>query len=372
MKQPVGVRVRLGKRSYPIWIGSQWLSGSAPRIRQATRARTFLVLSTGRILGFHGPALKRSLRRLGQVHLLTVPDGEAAKNEHQLLRILRFLAEKGFQRDACLVTLGGGVVGDLGGLASALYMRGIDFIQVPTTLLAQVDASVGGKTAIDFHGVKNLIGAFHQPRTVLIDTAVLRTLPARVYRAGLAEVVKHGVIRDAAFFRWLENHVVEIVRRDPLAVAHMVRRSCEIKAAVVRMDERESGLRACLNFGHTLGHALESLRSSQGLQHGEAVAYGMVGASGISAEMGLCPEDVPARIQALLERLGLLKPLPQLDPGRILRLLSFDKKARAGKALFVLTRKMGAVSMNHNVPNRLILRALRHLQAPRPDVSGPA
>ncbi len=331
-----------------------------------------MVLSTGRILGLHGSPLRRSLRQLGRVDTFTIPDGESAKNERQLMRVLRAMAQRGLQRDACLVTLGGGVVGDLGGLASALYMRGIDFIQVPTTLLAQVDASVGGKTAIDFQGVKNLVGAFHQPRAVLIDTAVLRTLPERTYRAGLAEVVKHGVILDANYFEWLERHVGDLRRQDPQAVTQMIRRSCEIKASIVRMDEREAGLRACLNFGHTLGHSFESLLTSRGLQHGEAVAFGMVGASRISVDMGLCQAEVPFRIEALLREFGLLAPLPRLEPGRIVRLLSLDKKARAGKALFVLTRKMGAVSMNHNVPNRLILRALRHLQAPRPDVSGPA
>ena len=363
------LQVQLGKRSYPIYQGRDWLAQSHDLVRRTTVSKNFFLLSTKNIYGLHGKAFSKSLSRLGRVETCFVSDGEAAKNEKTLMSILRSMAKARLQRDGCLVTLGDGVVGDLGGLAASLYMRGIDFIQCPTTLLAQVDASVGGKTAIDFEGVKNLVGAFYQPKAVLIDIAVLNSLSDRVYGSGLAEVVKVGVIRDARFFKWMEDHAGDMLWREPNAIAHMVHRSCEVKAAVVSADEREKGIRATLNFGHTLGHALESAYDQWGLHHGEAVAYGMWAAALLSWCLQYCSEDVPDRIETLLRRLGHLKPLPNLSEPKILGLLSLDKKARAGKAQFVLTRKIGVVSIHSSVPKRLLGWVLRRLRHPKIDVS---
>lgn len=363
------IPVSLGERSYSIHLGRSWLGQSAEAIRQATGAKRFVLLSVRKVYGPHGRPLRTALGRLGRVSEHFVPDGEGAKSERFLFRLLRAMANAELQRDACLVTLGGGVVTDLGGFAAALYMRGIHVIHCPTTLLAQVDASVGGKTAIDFAGVKNLVGAFHQPRAVLLDTKVLDTLPERIYRAGLGEVVKHGVIRDAALFHWMETHVEAILAREPSAVERMVRRSCEIKAEVVRRDEREAGVRAHLNFGHTLGHALESTYGDWGLQHGEAVAYGMWGAALLSERLGACSTEVPVRIEALLRRLGHLKPLPRLSEKRVLAALALDKKAKNGRTQFVLTRKIGVVSMDFTVSTSLIGWVLRRFSHPTPDVS---
>jgi 3-dehydroquinate synthase len=352
-----------------VYLGRDWLDSCTPQVRGVTQSRHFFLLSVKRVHGFYGKPLTKALGRLGRVETYLMPDGELAKNDKTLLAILRSMASFRLQRDACLVTLGGGVVGDMGGLASALYMRGIDVIQCPTTLLAQVDASVGGKTAIDFEGVKNLVGTFHQPKAVLLDTNTLESLSDRIYKSGLAEVVKYGVIRDPAFFRWLEANVGVILQREPNAIAHLVRRSCEIKASVVAADEKESGVRAHLNYGHTLGHALESAYDDWGLQHGEAVAYGMWAAALMSWRLQCCGEEMPVRIEALLRRLGLLKPLPPLSEKRVIRLLSLDKKARKGKTQFVLTKKMGVVSIHTSVPKSLIGWVLRRLLHPKIDVS---
>jgi 3-dehydroquinate synthase len=363
------LKVSLGKRSYSIHLGHHWLADGGRHVGRATTSRRFFLLSVAKVHALYGRRIEKALRGLGQVSTYLMPDGERAKNERTLLAILRAMASHGLQRDACLVTLGGGVVGDMGGLASALYMRGIDVVHCPTTLLAQVDASVGGKTAIDFEGVKNLVGAFHQPKAVLLDTALLDSLTERQYRSGLAEVVKYGVIRDADFFAWLEDNVDAILRRDPAIVARMVRRSCEIKAEVVSADELELGARAHLNFGHTLGHALESAYDDWGLQHGEAVAYGMWAAGLLSWRLRWCRSEVPERIELLLRRLGLLRPLPPLSESRILRSLLLDKKAKGGEAQFVLTRKMGIVSIRSSVQKSLLGWVLRRLRHPKIDVS---
>ena len=238
MKRLETIKVALGPKTYSLLLGRDWLGRCGPEIVQATAARRFFLLSVRNVYRLYGARIEAVLKRIGHVETYLMPDGESAKNEGTLLSVLRAMAKSGIQRDGCLVALGGGVVGDLGGLAAALYMRGVDVVQCPTTLLAQGDASVGGKTAIDFEGVKNLIGAFHQPRVVLLDTAVLDSLTPRIYRAGLAEVVKHGVIRDAEFFKWMETHVDSILHHEPSAVRHLVRLSCKIKSEVVAADEQ--------------------------------------------------------------------------------------------------------------------------------------
>ncbi len=261
-------------------------------------------------------------------------------------------------RDALLVALGGGVVGDLAGFAAAIYQRGIPFLQVPTTLLAQVDSSVGGKTAINHARGKNMVGAFHQPLAVVADVGTLSTLPARELRAGVAEVIKHGLILDAAFLEWLETNTARLLARDPAALAHAVRRSCELKAQVVAADERESGLRALLNFGHTFGHAIETGVGYGEWLHGEAVATGMVMASELSVLLGTLAREDADRIRALVGRAGLPVRGPALPADRYLELMQVDKKAEGGRLRFIVLDGIGKASIRAGVDERLVRQSI--------------
>ena len=281
------------------------------------------------------------------VAVLELPDGEQFKDGPTLNLIFDRLLGDGCDRRTVLLALGGGVVGDMTGFAAACYMRGVPFVQVPTTLLAQVDSSVGGKTAINHPAGKNMIGAFYQPLRVVCDLDTLRTLPERELRAGLAEVIKYGPIADAALLDWIESNLDALLARDAAALAHAVRRSCEIKAAVVGQDERESGLRAILNFGHTFGHAIESGLGYGQWLHGEAVSCGMVMAAQLSQRLGLVPAAFAARLQRLIERAGLPVRGPALGAERYLELMRVDKKAQGGEIRFVL---IGA-------PGRAVVRA---------------
>jgi 3-dehydroquinate synthase len=296
------------------------------------------------------------------VGFLLIPDGESQKNEKVLFRVLKGMSISGLQRDSCLVALGGGVIGDLGGVAASLYMRGIDFVNCPTTLLAQVDAAVGGKTAVDFAGIKNLVGTFHQPKCVVIDPETLNTLDKRQLRTGLAEIIKYGVIQDKELFSLIERGLEKILVGDTGFLTQLIRRSCAIKARIVTEDEREGGKRAWLNYGHTLGHALESHLHYKILTHGEAVAYGMWFAALLSLKMGLCSNPTVERQRRLLERAGLFRELPSLDFGKIYQKMLLDKKARNGRILFVLTRKIGVVTIQKNVPKSAIFWAFKRIQ----------
>lgn len=361
------IRVLSGRREYPVHIGMNLLSRCSPFVRRATRAKTTAILSTRRIHRLYGAMLERQIRRTGVgVKVLLVPDGERHKNARTLFRILKGFAVAGLRRDSALIVLGGGVLGDLGGMAAALYMRGIDVIQCPTTLLAQVDASVGGKTAIDLGGVKNLVGVFHQPRAVWIDPSTLRTLPARQLRTGMAEVIKHGIIRDARLFDFLEHEWDAVLHAEPKALMRCIADSCRIKADVVSRDEREKGMRAILNYGHTIGHALEAFYGYRKLTHGEAIAWGMVAAAQISYRSGLCSVETVRRQTNLLKRAGLLKKLSHLSPTRVYQRILLDKKARHHGVQFILTRKIGVVTIYPHVPKKIIFWALNQLQA-RPD-----
>jgi 3-dehydroquinate synthase len=270
-----------------------------------------------------------------------VPDGESYKNWETLNRVFDALLTNRCERSTTLIALGGGVVGDLTGFAAAVYLRGVPFIQVPTTLLAQVDSSVGGKTGINHPLGKNMIGAFYQPRLVLADIATLDTLPPRELAAGLAEVIKYGLILDSRFFEWLEANMARLVARDPAALAHAVRRSCELKAEVVAQDERESGLRALLNLGHTFGHAIEAGLSFGTWLHGEAVAAGTVQAARLSQRLGFLSEADVQRVVALLQRANLPTAAPDLGVDRYLELMGLDKKVEGGKLRLVLLRRIG-------------------------------
>lgn len=317
-------------------------------------AQQAVIVSNVAVAPLYAQALQQALApHYAQVSLLPLADGEEHKNWETLNLIFDHLLGRGCDRKTVLFALGGGVVGDMTGFAAACYMRGVPFVQVPTTLLAQVDSSVGGKTGINHPRGKNMIGAFHQPQRVVCDLATLDTLPPRELAAGLAEVIKYGPIADAAFFDWIEAHLPALLARDEAALAYAIQRSCEIKAWVVGQDERESGLRAILNFGHTFGHAIEAGLGYGQWLHGEAVACGMVMASELSARLGLVPAAFTLRLKALLERAGLPTRAPALGAKRMLELMRVDKKAQAGAIRFVLIEADGAAT-----PGRAFVRAV--------------
>ncbi len=334
------VPIDLGERSYPILIGSGLLADPAAFDAVAAGADALIVTNTT-VAPLYGERLARALApRHRRVYQLPLPDGEQHKDWATLNLVFDALLTHGADRKTVLYALGGGVVGDMTGFAAACYMRGVPFVQVPTTLLAQVDSSVGGKTAINHPLGKNMIGAFYQPLAVLCDLDVLKTLPARELSAGLAEVIKYGPIADMAFFDWIEAHVDALRALDAEALAHAVRRSCEIKAAVVGQDEREAGLRAILNFGHTFGHAIEAGMGYGAWLHGEGVAAGMVMAAHLSCELGLVDAAFVQRLTVLIARAGLPVRGAVIDAqdnaGRYLELMRVDKKAEAGEIRFVL------------------------------------
>lgn len=348
--------VELGPRSYPIVIGAQLLA-RGDEIAARIPARDVLVVTNTTIAALYSPALQSALagRRVVEVVL---PDGEMHKTLANVARILDVLVANRFGRDACVVALGGGVVGDMAGFAAACYQRGIAFVQVPTTLLAQVDSSVGGKTGVNHAAGKNLIGAFHQPTAVIADTATLDTLPDRELRAGLAEVVKYGLICDHAFFEWLERESDALLARDPAALAHAIRRSCELKAAIVARDEREQGERAWLNFGHTFGHAIEAATHYSAWLHGEAVAAGMLIAADMSRACGWLRAADVQRIERLLSRLQLPLDVRAIPAADALELMRMDKKVAAGRIRLVLLERIGAARVTADYPDEALRATL--------------
>jgi len=349
--------VALGSRSYPIHIGAGLIGERAlyaPHLRGSAAVITNEVVAPLYLARVRS-ALEASGARVVQV---LIEDGEQAKGWQTLDLVIDALLAARLGRDALIVALGGGVVGDLAGFAAAVYQRGLAYIQVPTTLLAQVDSSVGGKTAINHARGKNLVGAFHQPCAVITDVATLDTLPDRELRAGLAEVIKHGAALDAPFFDWLERNVEKILARDRAALVYAVRRSCELKAAVVAQDERESGQRALLNLGHTFGHAIETATGFGPWLHGEAVAAGMVMAAGLSARAGLLASGDAQRIEALIARAGLPTRGPKLAPERWRELIALDKKSAAGRVRFVLLEAVGRATLQAGVEQRLVDEAI--------------
>jgi len=328
--------VELGDRSYPIIIGAGLL-GQRFNLAKNFGSEDCLVVSNETVAPLYLDSLKACLpgKRVGD---LALPDGEAFKTVETVEIILDTLVEARAGRDTTVIALGGGVVGDIAGFAAACYMRGVDFVQVPTTLLAQVDSSVGGKTGVNHPGGKNLIGAFHQPRLVLIDTDTLSTLPDREFSAGLAEVIKYGAIVDKTFFDWLEKNMSALIDRDPAALAQAIRRSCELKAEVVAEDEREAGKRALLNFGHTFGHAIENSLGYGEWLHGEAVAAGMVMAAAMS---GIAEAD-QARLRSLVEAAGLPAEPPKIGADKLRDAMALDKKVKASRLRFILLNDIGS------------------------------
>ena len=343
--------VALGARSYPIHIG-RGLVGAAGGILAPLLATPRVVIVTNPVVAAHWLApLRAGLTAAGVAsEAILIPDGEVHKTWATLYDVLTRLLEARAERTTTLVALGGGVVGDVAGFAAATYQRGMPFVQIPTTLLAQVDSSVGGKTGVNHPLGKNMIGAFHQPRAVLIDTACLATLPARELVAGLAEVVKYGAIRSADFLAWLEAGIDRLLARDDEALTHAIAESCRIKAEIVAADERESGERALLNFGHTFGHAIEAGVGYGEWLHGEAVGAGMVMAASLSARMGLITAEDAARLTRLVARAGMPVEPPRLGADRYLELMGRDKKVAAGAIRFVLLRALGDAFVTADVP----------------------
>lgn len=350
MKQ---LRVELGNRSYPILIGERLLDETG-LLKQYIRSSEVMIVTNETIAPLYLERVKATLDGL-RVETCIIPDGEAYKTLDVMNDIITQLLENHFSRSCCLVALGGGVVGDITGFAAASYQRGVDYIQVPTTVLAQVDSSVGGKTAVNHPLGKNMIGAFYQPRAVVADVGVLKTLDARELSAGIAEIIKYGLIRDADFFSWLEDNMEKLVALDREALTIAIEKSCQTKADIVAQDERESGMRALLNLGHTFGHAIETGLGYRDWLHGEAVGAGMLMAADLSCRQGWLSDDDVIRIGELLQRAKLPTSLPEgLGSGRMLELMSVDKKVRDGVLYLVLLQKIGhAIVTNGFDPENL-------------------
>jgi 3-dehydroquinate synthase len=355
---PIEVQIALGERSYPILIGAGLLS--QPSAWQGLpKASTALIVTNDAVGPLYASALQQALKpHYAQIHQVTLPDGETHKTWQTLNQVFDVLLSQGCDRKTVLFALGGGVVGDMTGFAAACYMRGVPFVQVPTTLLAQVDSSVGGKTAVNHPLGKNMIGAFYQPARVVCDLSSLQTLPAREMSAGLAEIIKYGPIADMAFLDWIEAHIDALMARDPQALAHAVQRSCEIKAWVVGQDERESGLRAILNFGHTFGHAIEAGLGFGEWLHGEAVGCGMVMAAHLSHRLGYIDLALVERLTALIARAGLPVVGPNLGVETYLHHMRVDKKAEAGDIRFVLIDSPGHAKVQ-GAPDALVGEVIR-------------
>jgi 3-dehydroquinate synthase len=335
--------IALGERSYPIHVGAGLLVRSGDLLGSLPSPRA-VVVTNPTVAQHHLETLGKALSTGGIRHdAIVVDDGEEHKDWATLYQVHTRLLELGAERSTALIALGGGVIGDLAGFAAATYQRGMPLVQVPTTLLAQVDSSVGGKTAVNHPLGKNMIGAFYQPQAVISDTATLDTLPQREYVAGIAEIIKCGAVLNLTLFEWLEGNVERLVAREPDAVAHAVLESCRIKAEIVASDERESGERALLNFGHTFAHAIEAGTGYGAWLHGEAVAAGMIMAAALSERVAGLEPSQSARIRALIARVpGLLRKTPRLDTEAWLGLMSRDKKTQAGVSRFVLLTKIGA------------------------------
>ncbi len=356
------LHVGLGERSYNIHIDSGMIgSGRAGAlIADVPNVTRICIVTHPGVLSNYAGAMETALESLGlQVTRVTIPAGERVKNLNTVARLYGRFVAAGLDRRSLVVAVGGGVLGDLVGFAAATFMRGIRFVQIPTTLLAQVDASVGGKTGVDLPEGKNLVGAFHQPVSVLIDPRTLQTLSRRELRSGLAEVIKYGIIYDSAFFDTFERTIPAVLRTEESELIDVIARSCEIKAEVVAEDETEQGLRAILNFGHTIGHAIEALTHYRRYKHGEAIAIGMVSAALIGEEMGVTPIEVTARIRVALMLAGLPIAFPDdLSVEDVLLAAGRDKKTQAGRLHFVLVRRLGDVFISGDVSEKAVRTAL--------------
>jgi 3-dehydroquinate synthase len=356
------VDVNLGSRSYRIVVASGALQSVGERLRELRLGSRAALVSDGAIMRLYGKTVVASLESAGfTVTTIDVPEGEAAKTlavaEHCWDRLLT----AGLDRTSTVLALGGGAVGDVAGFAAATYMRGISFIQLPTTVLAQVDASIGGKTAIDHPLGKNMIGAFHQPRLVVVDPAAARTLPEREFRSGLAEIVKHGIVLDADYFAELERDLAPLAARDLGVLERIIGGSCRLKASVVERDEREAELRHVLNYGHTIGHALEAATGYTRYAHGEAVSLGIVAEARLARRLGIADDETTTRQERMLETLGLPVRAPSIDVEPIVSAIARDKKAKDGRVPFVLAPRIGAFRIVYDVPTTEIRAVIASL-----------
>jgi 3-dehydroquinate synthase len=354
----IEIPVDLGEKSYPIAIGHGLLS-SIPQLLAPFKGRRFAVVSNHRVWSLHGSRVEKPLRKLGGVTRVLIPDGERYKTRETLATVYDAFLEEGLQRDAVVVAFGGGCVGDLAGFAAATYMRGLIWVQVPTTLLAMVDSSVGGKVGVNHPKAKNLIGAFHQPKAVIADPAVLETLPPREMRSGAYEVLKCGILADRTLFQALRAAPAGLDRWSRADVENAVASACRIKAEVVENDEREDGLRRILNLGHTLGHALEAVTSYRRFTHGEAVGWGLLGEAWIARKRGLLAESAFDAIASAVDHLGPRPRVSDLDAADVLAAISRDKKGRAGKVPFVLPKAIGRVEIRPDVEAVDVRHALK-------------
>jgi 3-dehydroquinate synthase len=361
------LHVDLPGRAYDIEIGPGLLARAGRLIGPHLARARVAVVTDETVAVLHGEAFRDALAAEGIAsEMLALPPGEGTKGWAQLARTVEWLLESKVERKDLVVALGGGVIGDLAGFAAAILRRGVRFVQVPTTLLAQVDSSVGGKTGINTAQGKNLVGAFHQPVLVIADTSLLGTLPRRDFLSGYGEVVKYGLLGDAEFFGWLEAHGTAVLAREPGALERIVRRSCEMKAGIVERDETEEGERALLNLGHTFAHALEAATGyGERLLHGEAVAVGLGLAFDLSARLGLCSQEEPSRVRAHLAGLGMMARLGDIPgelpgPEGLLALMAQDKKAVAGRLRFILARGIGQAFVADDVPTEAVLDTLRN------------
>ncbi|WP_010273843.1 3-dehydroquinate synthase [Paenibacillus senegalensis] len=356
--------VDLGERTYPIYFGS----GIMPHIGEAfvkhgiRQSSPVLVVSQEQIARHYLDGLKQSLEQAGYtVAVGLVPDGEASKSLAQLEELITICLQSGLDRNSTIVALGGGVVGDLAGFVAASFMRGVRFVQVPTTILAH-DSSVGGKVAVNHRLAKNIIGAFHQPAFVYYDIDTLQTLPPREVRSGLAEVIKEGLIWDEAFVGWLNDNAAQLLALEPQALEYALFRGCQVKAAVVSEDEKENGLRAILNLGHTIGHALEAVAGYGELLHGEAISIGMVGSAKLAVRLGY-PESILHTTRGLLQRFELPTAIPaHLDEERIMKSLMHDKKFKDGNMVFIIPTRIGQVEINKHISPDWVRETIRELK----------
>lgn len=355
------IRVNLGDRSYGICIGSKILGKIGPKLKSFNSSPKTAIISNPAVYRLYGKKVLNSIKSSGFDAIpVIIPDGEKYKDISIVQKIYGKLLRHRLDRKSALIALGGGVIGDITGFVASTYMRGIDYIQIPTTLLAQVDSSVGGKTGVNHKLGKNMIGTFYQPKLVWIDIDTLKTLPQKEFFAGLAEVIKYGVIWDARLFAFLENNRDKILRLDEKSLTHIIKRSCEIKAEVVSKDEREAGLRAILNYGHTIGHAIETVTGYKKYLHGEALAIGMHAEARLAEKLGIVSGKSVQKIKALINSYCLPSEMPsKIDVNSLLASMQLDKKAVAGELKFILPERIGKVRIQKSIEGRIIREALK-------------
>jgi len=354
------INIDLGERSYDILLGSGLFDRVGEILSQVLQPSRIILVTHPSLFRLYGDKVLAGLKKQGwATDIIEVPEGETSKSLQQADIIYDRLLDFNCDRKSVLIALGGGVIGDLTGFVAATYQRGIPFVQVPTTLLSQVDSSVGGKTAVNHPKGKNMIGAFYQPRMVIADLDTLQTLPQNEFRAGLAEVIKYGVISDANLFDYLEKNADKILQLDHECLAYIIKTSCSIKAEVVEKDERESHYRMILNFGHTLGHTIEALTGYSQFIHGEAVAIGMVQAAKLSQQLEKCQDEVPKRLRKLIKKYGLPSQWPDLDSQAVIECLYHDKKTMNHKIKFILVKELGSVEIVEDMPEADILKMLQ-------------